>query len=94
MFKRTLFVWEEEELGRLLDFIPNGRRMKPQDDDALKWKVDLSRVYTVNSMYNWISSTLQPVVPHSKLILEKYYSIQGLVFWMASLERKIKNLEL
>ncbi|CAL5422342.1 unnamed protein product [Camellia sinensis] len=57
LFRRSLFVWEMEELDRLKGMLLNAAELRVNVTDKLKWMADPSGVFSVSSAYHWCESS-------------------------------------
>ncbi|XP_028086494.1 uncharacterized protein LOC114287362 [Camellia sinensis] len=52
-FRRYLFQWEEEELGRLYEMLLNAPVLREEMSDRLRWGTKTSGLFSIASTYKW-----------------------------------------
>ncbi|KAI7981951.1 putative RNA-binding protein C1827.05c [Camellia lanceoleosa] len=60
-FRRSLFAWEMEEVGRLKGLLLVAPELSDNVPDKLIWNADSSGVFSVLSTYQWCESSYGPI---------------------------------
>jgi len=79
-WRRSLFAWEEEQVGELCLLLQNVT-LQVDKEDIWIWNLEKSNAYTVRSAYNCQTAQLPAVVPvDMKMLWQKNVPLKVVVF--------------
>ena len=79
-WRRSLFAWEEEQVGELCLLLQNVTLQVDKEDICI-WNLEKSNAYTVRSAYNCHTTQLPVVVPvDMKMLWQKNVPLKVVVF--------------
>ncbi|CAL5358449.1 unnamed protein product [Camellia sinensis] len=91
LFRRSLFVWEMEELDRLKGMLCNAAELRGNVTDKLKWMADPTGVFSVSSAYHWCESSLGSTFRITECIWKNVAPPKVQFFGWLAWKRRIKT---